>query len=197
MTTSKLTHLKNAIDNNLATWAWWLLAISAFILIQKVMGWMEIQYLETLFPATVIEGQTTFSGEKVKGFYAFMSEKGTLDKYLTVQIYDFLLMASMFTWLLCTCIASYRTFPSSNKMKNIAWVLMFILPLAPFFDVLENLVSFVMLSDPENFANWLAYPYSSFAVTKFLLSGLGFVWMTIGLISALVIGFIFLIKRDK
>jgi hypothetical protein len=36
-------------------------------------------------------------------------------------------------------------------------------------DAIENAWSFVMLSDPVGFADWLALPYSGFAVTKFAL----------------------------
>ena len=54
------------------------------------------------------------------------------------------------------------------------------------FDALENLVSFVMLADPQGFADGLALPYSTFAVAKFvcLASAMALVLVTLLLVVA-------------
>jgi len=49
-------------------------------------------------------------------------------------------------------------------------------------DVLENLVSFVMLSNPTGFADWLVVPYSSFAVAKFAFYLIGYIWIVAALL---------------
>ncbi len=36
-------------------------------------------------------------------------------------------------------------------------------------DAVENLISFVMLANPQGFADWIAPPYSGFAVVKFAM----------------------------
>lgn len=41
------------------------------------------------------------------------------------------------------------------------------------FDAIENLISFVMLANPQGFANWIALPYSGFSAAKFALITLG------------------------
>ena len=52
-------------------------------------------------------------------------------------------------------------------------------------DVLENAVSFVMLSGPTDFANWLIVPYSSFAVAKFAIYAIGYLWIVTALLIKL------------
>ena len=113
-----------------------------------------------------------------------MMEKGTLAKYTQVQLYDYLLMLSMFSWLFPLCIAVYRSLPNVGWLKRSAWIMALVFPLAPFFDAIENAISFFMLANPTDFMDWLAFPYSSFAVIKFFLGGLGFVWIILG--SAIV-----------
>ena len=34
-------------------------------------------------------------------------------------------------------------------------------------DAVENLISFAMLADPQGFADWIALPYSAFAVLHY------------------------------
>ena len=64
--------------------------------------------------------------------------------------------------------------------------MVFVMPFNAIMDALENLVSFLMLTNPTGFADWLIYPYSSFAVAKFALYGVGYLWIVIALCIALV-----------
>lgn len=178
--------LRQKIDNKLKTWQWWLLACASWALFQKAMGWMEGIYIESLFPVSVMKGQTAFDGNLIKSYYAVLLENETMDKYLYVQLMDYGFMLTMFAAMASMTIATYRSLPEQRHIKNIAWAIVLIAPLAPLFDALENFVSFFMIANPENFANWLAYPYSSFAVIKFSLSGLGFVWTLLGGVVALL-----------
>ncbi|MFT7560107.1 MAG: hypothetical protein ACI93R_002022 [Flavobacteriales bacterium] len=189
--------LRQRIDTLLPTWSWWILGLASFFIFQNIMAWMGGLYEATLHPASIIAGQTTFNGDAIKGFYASMIEQGTLTKYVQVQIYDYILMTSMFAWLAGLCVAVYRSLPNVKTLKNIAWTLAILCPLAPMFDALENIVSFFMLAEPESFANWLALPYSSFAVIKFLLSSLGFAWIVIGGVISLIAWAIRLTKSTR
>jgi hypothetical protein len=58
----------------------------------------------------------------------------------------------------------------------------FIAPLAAVADLAENLVSFVMLLQPQDFADFLVYPYSSFAVIKFALFALTYLWAAVAIL---------------
>jgi hypothetical protein len=59
--------------------------------------------------------------------------------------------------------------------------MVFIAPMAAGFDALENLVSFFLLANPQDFADWLVYPYSSFAAIKFVIFGLTYCWALIAI----------------
>ena len=58
--------------------------------------------------------------------------------------------------------------------------------IAPFSDQLENLVSYIMLANPNSFADSLAYIYSSFAATKFAFFVFAYVAAPLGLIAGLI-----------
>lgn len=182
---TSLSEFRRKIDSTLKTWQWWVLASVSWLMFRYVMAWLEGLYKETLFPVTVIKGQTAFDGELIKSYYAVLLENGTMGKYLYVQIVDFGFMLTMFAAMATMTIAAYRSLPKLRHLKNVAWAVVFIAPLAPFFDALENIVSFFMIANPQDFANWLAYPYSTFAFIKYALSGFGFFWTVIAAAIAL------------
>ena len=181
-----LRSLRNKIDNTLPVWQWWVLAILAWFLFRRTMAWLEGLYQQTMFPVPVIEGQTAFDGQLIKSYYAVLLENDTMGDYLHVQLVDFGFMLTMFAAMFCMTVATYRSLPKVKWLKGLAWIIVLLAPLAPVFDALENFVSFFMIAKPESFANWLAIPYSTFAVIKYALSGLGFVWTCLGAFIALV-----------
>lgn len=182
-----LNKLKNKIDHSLTTWQWWGLGILGFVVFNRTVVWLEGIYAQTQFPASVMAGQTTFDHEMVKRFYAFMSEQGTLDLYVKVQQLDFLLMVTMFAAIFGLTVAAYRSVKSISTLSSIAWWLVVITPLAPFFDALENAVSFVMLADIVNFHSSLAVIHSGLAVIKYALSFSGiFGAFIIGMLAIII-----------
>lgn len=178
--------MKDKIDNSFSTWLWWVLGALAFIVFNQTMAWLDRLYQQTQFPVSVIEGQTTFSAEAVKGFYEEMIRQGTLELYLKVQYLDFILMVTMFAAIFTLTMAAYKSVSKIQYLNSFAWFLALLTPLAPFFDGLENIVSFFMLADPQHFYDGLAVIHSTFAVTKFTLS-FG------GIFGAFIIGIIAII----
>ena len=176
---TKITHF---IESHLATWQWWVLGIIAMAISQYTMGWLNGLYAQTLFPVSFMEGQTAFHGPTIKGYYAFLLEKGTFGQYYFVQIVDYLFMMTVFASNALLCIAVYRSMPEVRGLKAIALFMVFTAPQAATFDALENAVSFIMLADPTQFADWLAYPYSSFAVAKFMVFSLAYIWIALGIL---------------
>ena len=171
----------------LSTWQWWLLAVASLVISQLTMGWLNGLYLASQFPVSIYEGQTAFSGETIKGYYATLMDLGTFGKYVWVQIADYAFMLTVFISMLFTMIALYRLVPERSFLKPIAKAMIFIAPLSAVSDALENLVSFFMLANPENFANWIAVPYSTFAVTKFALFSLSYLWIGIAILAGISI----------
>jgi hypothetical protein len=144
-------------------------------------------YLESLFPVPYFEAQLSFDAEKLKGWYSFLIENNTMDKYLQTQNIDFLFMASVLLLHFFALLLVSRLFPSSSRWRSGMIVCAVVSSLAPIADALENLVSYIMLADPLQFPDFLAYIYSSFAAIKFFMFIFAYAAFPVGLIAALFI----------
>ena len=142
-----------------------------------MQGKLDASYEASKHPVDYFTGQTGFNGLKIKEYYATMLEHGTLDVYWTTQIIDFgfILAVACMGLFFCTLVSRAgrpkswsRTFGHFAALSAISGATS---------DALENLVSFVMLSAPQDFPNWLAIPYSGFAVIKF-----GLITLAMGLL---------------
>lgn len=184
--TSTHNRIHSSIVPKLATWQWWIVAAVGFAVMRSTMAWLDGLYAASQFPVPFFIGQTRFDGEVVKGYYAVLMELGTFDKYVGVQIADYAFMVTVFIFQFCLAVAAYRIAPPLRFMKAIGKAMIFIAPMCAVCDALENAISFVMLADPMNFANWLAIPYSSFAVVKFGIFGLAYLWATIAFSTGLI-----------
>lgn len=78
-------------------------------------------------------------------------------------------------------IAIYVIMPAIRAVQTVAAVMVFVAPLAGVFDLRENILSFITLANPLSFADWLVYPYSSFAVVKFGVYSLTYLWAPLGI----------------
>ncbi len=184
--------------NRFNVFAWWGLAILAWAVSRATQVWLDGFYTRSKFPVSFFEGQTTFDAIELKGYYAHMIEQGTLDIYVQTQLVDFVFMATSFVSLLVLAGAALRTLPRAlhgTKVFSVATAMLVIVPLAPAFDAIENLTSFIMLADPQGFSDWLVMPYSAFAVTKFALFALGYLWAIVTLVISLCYGLWVLGKR--
>ena len=141
--------------------------VAAFFGLGAVQGRLDALYAQSNHPVDYATGQTTFDAVQIKGFYADMQGEGTLDVYMQTQQFDFLFLACMglFGLLFGTFVARFARTGSWGRKSGL-----FAAGLAVFgalCDATENLISFVMLTDPQGFLAWLALPYSGFAVVKF------------------------------
>ena len=171
---------------------WWGIAIALLTIRQFTQIWLDGLYVDSQFPVPFYIGQTTFNAEELKGYYAVLVSKGTLDNYFWVQMADYLFMVTVFVSFFALMTAVYRSLPNVKWLKNLAWVMVLIAPIAALFDAVENLVSFFFIANPQGFADWLVYPYSSFAVIKFTIFILAYLWAIAGLLISMI-GF--LVKR--
>ncbi|ESQ87841.1 hypothetical protein ABAC460_18100 [Asticcacaulis sp. AC460] len=165
---------------------WWIAAIALVALSQFAQHELDTLYKLSQFPVNFFEGQTSFDAAKVKAWYAVLAERGTFGTYVWVQIFDYGYMLTVFAAFFTLMAAVYRSLPVTSWARGIARAMILIAPIAPLFDALENLVSFVMLADPVNFADWLVYPYSAFACLKFGIYLLTYLWTIVGVVIALV-----------
>ena len=111
-----------------------------------------------------------------------MSDFGTLDIYWITQIIDFGFILAMLCMglFVCTFISRLGRYASWSRFCGLLAGVS--IALGAISDTIENLWSFVMLADPQGFSNWLAFPYSGFAVLKFAL-----ITLAMGLLIATII----------
>lgn len=176
-TVSKITHLPLSAHIPLAVFS---------------MGWfqwakskLDASYAASQHPVDYMTGQTSFSGETIKEYYATMGEAGTLDVYVRTQMIDFLFILGFIGigFFVCTLFARLgRPKSLGRKLGTIAGLAVIAGALS---DMIENAWSFVMLANPSDFTDWLAIPYSTFAVLKFGLIALGLALIIASLVSTL------------
>lgn len=182
------------LTQSLTPLQWWGIAILLVVIRQATQMWLDGLYVASQFPVPFYIGQTTFNAEELKGYYAVLLEKGTLGKYFWVQMADYLFMVTVFISFFALMTAVYRSLPEIKWLKSIAWAMIFIAPTAALFDAVENLVSFFFIANPTDFADWLVHPYSGFAVIKFAIFIIAYLWAIAGLIISLIsvlVGLIF------
>lgn len=168
-----------------STLQWWGIALTTFIICRLTQVWLDGLYVQSLFPVPFFVGQTTFDAAELKSYYAVLLEKATLMKYFRVQMADFIFMATVFISFFALMAAVYRSLPEICWLKASAWVMVFVAPMAAVFDALENAVSFLFIANPRDFIDWLVYPYSTFAVIKFAIFVIAYLWIITGVVISL------------
>lgn len=144
--------------------------------------WLDKSYEQSKFPVPFYEGQTTFDAVETKKHFQVLIENNTLDLFWVTQQIDFVYMFATLIFTVTVMAAVYKTLSFDKRWQDIAWIMIFIMPLNVVMDIMENLVSFVMLSDPLTFSDWLIIPYSTFAVAKFFMYIAGYLWIVLALI---------------
>lgn len=144
---------------------------------------LEANYKLSQFPVPYFEQQTSFDAIKMKEWYAYLIDQGTMGVYLNTQLIDFAFIFAVILagFTVCTFVANLH--PNSNFFEKYGHKLAFALPIAAGFDILENTISFVMIAHPQSFADALMIPYSTFAVLKFAFWTIGLGWLLISLIA--------------
>jgi hypothetical protein len=186
MVITKIAVSSGRLIAHFSTAHWWGIALITFIICRLTQVWLDGLYVQSQFPVSFFVGQTTFDAAELKSYYAVLLERGTLTKYFWVQIADYVFMATVFISFFALMAAVYRSLPQIHGLKVIGWAMVFIAPMAAVFDALENLVSFLFIANPQDFADWLVQPYSMFAVIKFALFGIAYLWISASIIISLV-----------
>ncbi len=147
---------------------------------------LTASYVASKFPVPYFVAQLSFSPEKLKGWYSSLIEQGTFNVYLQTQHIDSLFILSTLMLHGFALVLISRLFAANSKGRKIMVACALISAIAPISDQLENLVSYVMLANPTNFADGLAYIYSSFAATKFAFFVFAYITALLGLIGGVI-----------
>ncbi|RYG90002.1 hypothetical protein EU803_15405 [Loktanella sp. IMCC34160] len=175
---NKVTELPVAVHATLA-------AISV-LWFQWAKGMLDASYAASLHPVDFATGQTSFSGETIKSYYAVMTDAGTLDIYVRTQIIDFGFILGFLGIGLFVCTLIGRLSRDGGFGRRMGRLAGLVFVAGGICDMIENGWSFVMLANPITFADWLAIPYSTFAALKFGLITLGIALAIVSLLSAVV-----------
>lgn len=170
----------------LPLWGHALGAAVSFAAFNWVKGKLDASYVASNHPVDYVTGQTSFNGDTIKGYYNHMIDAGTLDVYWQTQLIDYGFIAAMLCIGLFAGTLIARIGRAESWSRKIGkWAAVSIM-LGAVSDAIENLISFIMLSNPQDFANWIAIPYSAFATIKFFLIALGMVGLIVTLVLAAV-----------
>jgi len=158
---------------NMQLWGHSACALGAFLFLGRAKAALDASYAASQHPVDFFTGQTGFSGQLLKEYYAHMEAAGTLGTYVKTQLIDFgfILGVALCGLFIGTFIARLAHKGSFAQKLGIAAALTVMLGAG--FDAAENMVSFVMLANSDSFANWIALPYSGLAVAKFAMLTFG------------------------
>lgn len=149
------------------------LAVVAFGGFQWAKGRLDASYAASNHPVDYATGQLAFDARVIEGYYAAMTEAGTLDVYWQTQFIDFGFIAGVMAVALLFGTLAARLGGRLGALGLWGWRLGMAAAVlgvsGAAFDAVENLLSFVMLSRPQAIPQGLALAYSSAAAVKFAL----------------------------
>jgi hypothetical protein len=143
-------------------------------------------YARSGYPVAYYAGQLSFSATKLERYYTTMRERGTLEVYVQTQIVDFAFIAATALAFVGSLLLVARAFPAGHRGRRFMTVLVPLALVAPVFDSLENLISFVMLRNPASISPPVAVAYSTMAAVKFAGFAAVYAAIMVGLVSAAV-----------
>jgi hypothetical protein len=181
-----LGKVRSILDKGPSALVLWALSVVTFVISKVIQTqWLDKSYVESRFPVPFYEGQTTFDASETKAHFQVLLDQGTLDIFWRTQLIDFIYIFSTFVFTVIVMAAIYKMLAFSTSLQKFSWLMLLLMPLNAIMDVLENLVSFVMLAEPTGFADWLIVPYSSFAVAKFAFYLTGYIWIAVAVLIKL------------
>jgi hypothetical protein len=145
---------------------------------------LNASYATSGFPVPYWQAQLSFDANKLKGWYQVLIERGTLDRYIQTQHVDFVFIVSVLILHVVVLLAISRALPSNSWMRRAMIGAAMLSTIAPMADALENGISYIMLANPANFAEGLAWAYSSVAAVKFAMFTFAYLAAILGLIAA-------------
>jgi hypothetical protein len=168
---------------------------------QWIKSRLDASYAASGHPVDYATGQLAFDAQMIESYYARMIEAGTLPVYVQTQFLDFGFIAAIMTMSVLFGTLTARLGARINRPGVWGWwagLAAALLGVAgASFDVLENLLSFVMLDRPQAIPQPLALAYSTAAAAKFALLTSAMLSVLVSLTaSALAKAWIFATRPD-
>ncbi len=138
------------------------------------------------YPVSFFESQLSFSGQIIKSHFATMSFQ-ELNYYAMGQLFDYGFIISNAAVKFSLAILLARIFSTDSTLRNSGFIVAFLGILGSLFDAIENIFIFFMIGDPIGFNDWLAVIHSVFALAKYILTFIVYIWLLIALILVIKI----------
>ena len=145
---------------------------------------LNASYASSGFPVPYWQAQLSFDANKLKSWYQILIERGTLDRYIQTQHIDFVFIASVLILHIVVLLAISRALPANSGLRRAMIIAAMLSAIAPIADALENGISYIMLANPADFAEGLAWIYSSLAAVKFAMFTVAYLAAILGLVCA-------------
>ncbi|MEM7290058.1 MAG: hypothetical protein AAF412_06775 [Pseudomonadota bacterium] len=162
-------------------------AALALIAMAVTLNWYDIAYQASGMPVSFAIEQTRFNAAETKAYYAHLNNLGTLSLFRQAQIVDFAYILAAYFAGLCVATFVARFGRPASWAKRLGLLAALLIISGAIVDVAENLISFVLLANPAEFADWIAIAYSTVASCKFLLGSSGWLALFVAIL-ALVCG---------
>ncbi|MHA2032242.1 MAG: hypothetical protein ACW99A_15680 [Candidatus Kariarchaeaceae archaeon] len=179
--------VSNYVDNR-STKTLFITILVSFIAFMHANIWLGILFEETGYPVALLVSQNRFSASGLKSDFAVLVENGTLNDYKTIQYLDLYIMVTTAICFGVIALAMFRKISHDSPWRKRGFKMALLFPLSSLLDFTENIVLLIMLEDPLEFPNWMAYVYSGLALSKLLV-------FIIGILSIVVISI--LARNDR
>ncbi len=179
--------ISNFIDSR-STKSLLITILLSFIAFMHANIWLGILFEETGYPVALLVSQNRFSASGLKSDFAVLVENGTLTDYKTIQYLDLYIMISTAVCFGTIALTMFRKISYDSPWRKRGFKLALLFPLSSLLDFMENIVLLIMLENPLEFPNWMAYVYSVLALSKLLV-------FIIGILSVVVISI--LARNDR
>jgi len=157
---------------NLSIKKYWIILTLSFIAFIGSNVYLGVLFDNTGYPVHLIEGQLRFDELLLKQDFSVLLKNGTLGDYKIIQYLDISIMISTAIFFGMLTLFIFR----KNKVKYLQLfgiTLSLLFPLSGLLDLIENIWLLIMLDKPTDFSSWLAFVYSSFALLKLIVFGVG------------------------
>jgi hypothetical protein len=161
------------------------LLVLSIIIFAIVYPIMMVLFMFSGFPVDFTTSQLSFSGEKLKLWYA---QTADLNLYALVQYLDYGFMVSYGLLAFSLALIIGRKYEENSRWRLSSVLIALIGLLGALLDASENICILITLTEPSTFLDIIAIIHSIFALLKYLCLILAISW-------ALIAGIYYLLKK--
>lgn len=154
----------------------WVLLLTGILIFVVVRILMTPYFNE--YPVSFIESQLSFSGEEIKGHFAQMNSE-SIALYKIGNLLDYIYMIGYGLMMFAGSVIFLRVYPEASFGEKIGKIFAITGIIAPLCDAIENVFILIMITNPASFPNYIAILHSIFAVIKFGLIIIGWLYFII------------------